>query len=166
MFNKVSEFLEEFKSESDNTLKILKNLTNESLKYKVYKEGRDIGYIAWHIIISVGEMFSKTGLIVNSPAEDSNYPESAEEIYTTYKTTIESVKKEIESKWTDEMLNNEFEAYGDKWKLWFFCEVYIKHEIHHRAQLTVLMRQAGLKVPGVCGPSKEEWTEYGMPVAR
>jgi uncharacterized damage-inducible protein DinB len=26
-----------------------------------------------------------------------------------------------------------------------------------RGQLTVLMRQADLKVPGVYGPSKEEW---------
>ena len=26
----------------------------------------------------------------------------------------------------------------------------------------VLMRQAGLKVPGVYGPAREEWTAYGM----
>jgi len=26
------------------------------------------------------------------------------------------------------------------------------------------MRQAGLKVPGIYGPSKEEWETYGMPV--
>ena len=29
--------------------------------------------------------------------------------------------------------------------------------------LYVLMRQAGLAVPGVYGPSKEEWGAYGMP---
>jgi hypothetical protein len=26
-----------------------------------------------------------------------------------------------------------------------------------------LMRQAGLKVPGVYGPSREEWSQFGMP---
>jgi len=26
----------------------------------------------------------------------------------------------------------------------------------------VLMRQAGLRVPGVYGPAKEEWESYGM----
>lgn len=36
-------------------------------------------------------------------------------------------------------------------------------ETHHLGQMTVLMRQAGLNVPGVYGPSKEEWTAYGMP---
>jgi uncharacterized damage-inducible protein DinB len=30
--------------------------------------------------------------------------------------------------------------------------------------MTVLMRQAGIKVPGVYGPAKEEWAAYGMPV--
>jgi uncharacterized damage-inducible protein DinB len=39
----------------------------------------------------------------------------------------------------------------------------MKHEIHHRAQMTVLMRQAGLKVPGLYGPAKEEWSQYNMP---
>ena len=38
----------------------------------------------------------------------------------------------------------------------------VTHQIHHRAQLTVVMRLAGLKVPGVYGPAKEEWAAYGM----
>jgi hypothetical protein len=29
--------------------------------------------------------------------------------------------------------------------------------------MTVLMRQAGLRVPGVCGPSLEEWALFGAP---
>jgi hypothetical protein len=29
--------------------------------------------------------------------------------------------------------------------------------------MTVLMRQAGLVVPGVYGPAREEWAVYGMP---
>lgn len=40
--------------------------------------------------------------------------------------------------------------------------VLITHQIHHRAQLTIVMRLAGLKVPGVYGPAKEEWVGYGM----
>jgi len=36
------------------------------------------------------------------------------------------------------------------------------HQAHHRGQMTVLMRQAGMKVPGVYGPSKEEWSAFGM----
>ena len=39
--------------------------------------------------------------------------------------------------------------------------VLLVHQIHHRGQMTVLMRQAGLKVPGIYGPALEEWERYG-----
>jgi uncharacterized damage-inducible protein DinB len=38
----------------------------------------------------------------------------------------------------------------------------LQHQNHHRGQMTVLMRQAGLTVPGIYGPSKEEWANFGM----
>lgn len=28
--------------------------------------------------------------------------------------------------------------------------------------MTVLMRQAGLTVPGIYGPAKEEWAKFGL----
>ncbi len=41
--------------------------------------------------------------------------------------------------------------------------VLIRHHIHHRGQMTELMRQARLKVPGMYGPSKEEVEAFGRP---
>jgi len=61
------------------------------------------------------------------------------------------------------MLAEEINMYGEKWTRSATLASIIKHQIHHRAQMTVLMRQAGLKVPGVYGPSREEWSQYGMP---
>ena len=43
-----------------------------------------------------------------------------------------------------------------------FLMTLINHQNHHRGQMTVLMRQAGLTVPGVYGPAKEEWAAAGM----
>ena len=62
----------------------------------------------------------------------------------------------------DAGLSGEIEMYGEKWTRSKVLSSLIRHEIHHRAQMTVLMRQAGLKVPGVYGPSKEEWAQYNM----
>jgi uncharacterized damage-inducible protein DinB len=61
------------------------------------------------------------------------------------------------------MLNDDISAYGQTWKKGMILKMLNGHQIHHRGQMTVLMRQAGLKVPGVYGPSKEEWAAYGMP---
>ena len=52
--------------------------------------------------------------------------------------------------------------YGEKWMRGVTLRVVTEHEVHHRGQMTILMRQAGLKVPGLFGPAKEEWSEFGM----
>jgi len=166
MYIKVSDFLEDWKKESETTLKVLKNLTDESLKQKVTPDGRDIAYIAWHIVITVGEMMNRGGLSVKAPAEDSDPPVKSADIVSNYDNVSKSLQSEVESKWTDEMMSDELDLYGEKWKRSFLCEALVKHEIHHRGQLTILMRQAGLKVPGAYGPAKEEWSAFGMPEAK
>ena len=55
--------------------------------------------------------------------------------------------------------------YGETWKKGFALWVTVAHQAHHRGQLTVLMRMAGLKVPGIYGPAKEEWEEMNFPKA-
>ncbi len=42
-------------------------------------------------------------------------------------------------------------------------QILLLHQTHHRGQMTVLMRQAGLPVAGMYGPTKEDWAKYGMP---
>jgi uncharacterized damage-inducible protein DinB len=69
---------------------------------------------------------------------------------------------EVAAKWTDEMLAEDVEMYGQTFKRGFTLYMLIVHEIHHRGQMTVLMRQAELEVPGIYGPSKNEWAQYGM----
>jgi uncharacterized damage-inducible protein DinB len=64
--------------------------------------------------------------------------------------------------WNDESLQQTDDMYGEKWKRGVTLTVLISHQAHHRGQMTVLMRQAGLKVPGVYGPAREEWAGMGM----
>jgi uncharacterized damage-inducible protein DinB len=79
-----------------------------------------------------------------------------------YKRTSDGMIKEISEKWKDETLLAEDDMYGEMWKKGKTLSVLITHQIHHRGQLTIVMRLAGLKVPGVYGPAKEEWVNYGM----
>ena len=57
----------------------------------------------------------------------------------------------------------EDDMYGQKWKRGLTLGILITHQIHHRGQMTVLMRQAELKVPGIYGPAYEEWAALGVP---
>ncbi|MDG0812635.1 DinB family protein [Cohnella rhizosphaerae] len=38
----------------------------------------------------------------------------------------------------------------------------LTHQAHRRGQMTVLMRQAGLRPPGLYGPIYEVWIAQGM----
>jgi uncharacterized damage-inducible protein DinB len=162
MYYKTEDFLKDWKYESDSTLKILNALTDDSLAVKVTDIGRSLGFLAWHIKQSIGEMMNRTGLNITGYDERQEMPSTAAEIKDSYKLTSDSLVEEIKNKWNDDTLKLEDDMYGEKWKKGSTLGILILHQTHHRGQMTVLMRQAGLKVPGVYGPSYEEWTAFGM----
>lgn len=163
MYCTIESFLFDWEKESESTHKVLSALSDESLNQKVYPQGRTLGKIAWHIVQTLGEMMNKTGLSVEAPDESAPVPSRAEEIASAYIQAADSLADELKLKWTNDILDDEIELYDMKWTRKLVLSGLIKHEIHHRAQITVLMRQAGLAVPGVYGPAKEEWSQYGMP---
>lgn len=163
LYSKKDDFLFDWKNTSEATLKIFSALTDESLKQEVTKGGRTIGGIAWHIAHAIPEMMNRTGLIMGEFDDKSDEPGSAKAITKEYDRFSKKLADEISSKWSDADLEKEVNMYGEMWKNGMTLQILISHEIHHRAQMTVLMRQAGLKVPGIMGPSKEEWEAMGMP---
>ncbi len=163
MYRKLEDFIKDWQTESANTLKMMTTLTDASLPQKVSPEGRELGRIAWHITQSITEMGGRAGLKVAGPAEDAPVPENAAEITRLYEQAAKSLGEAIQGGWNDQTLLEEQDMYGEKWVNGFTLDVLLRHEIHHRAQMTVLMRQAGLQVPGVYGPSREEWAQFGMP---
>ena len=108
-------------------------------------------------------MGDKAGLKVEAPPEDAPDPIKASIIVAAYEKAGTSIAAEVK-KWNDGMLIEKINMYGQQWTRSATLNALIKHQIHHRAQMTVLMRQAGLKVPGVYGPSHEEWQSLGLPV--
>lgn len=163
MYRKLEDFINDWAYESEATLKVFNNLTDEILTKKVNENVRTAGRLAWHITTSIGEMGHRTGLTFKTVDEHSLVPSTAKEIVDAYIEASSNLLAAIKSNWNDETLNVEDDMYGEKWKRGITLGVIISHQIHHRAQLTVVMRLLGLKVPGIYGPSKEEWTGYGMP---
>lgn len=165
MYRKIDDFKKDWQSEMDATLKIFGALTDETLDQKVYPEGRTLGRLAWHIVLSLGEMMKSAGIKYSTIDEGAPVPATAKAIVDTYKSEAEKLLERVPVVWrSDEAMTDEIEMYGEKWTKGQTLSVLVVHQIHHRAQMTVLMRQAGLKVPGIYGPAKEEWPAYGMPV--
>lgn len=163
MYRTTADFIKEWGYESDSTLNVFKNIEDASLNKKDHENVRSIARLAWHITITLSEMLNKAGLTVSGPDEHSAPPSSVKEIVTAYEASSASVIAQVQKQWTDATLLEEVNMYGENWRKGTVLNVLIKHQAHHRGQLTVLMRQAGLKVPGVYGPSKEEWAAWNMP---
>jgi uncharacterized damage-inducible protein DinB len=162
MYHTIQDFLDDWKFESGATWKVFKNLTDASLSQKVTPDGRSLGFLAWHITLTLGEMGGKAGLKINGPEEHEPLPSSASAIASAYETSAQSVASEVKARWTDAALAEKIDMYGEQWTRSETLASLVKHQIHHRAQMTALMRQAGLKVPGIYGPSREEWAQFGM----
>lgn len=162
MYRIINDFLEDWAYESEATLKIFTNLKDESLDQKVYEGGRSLRIIAWHITLSIPEMLNHAGF-TDFKLGEFNPPQRLSDIIAEYKKNSELLVNFVKSNWKDDDLLTEINIYGENWKIGKFLSVLVVHQIHHRAQMTVLMRQAGLMVPGIYGPSKEEWAAANMP---
>ncbi len=121
-----------------------------------------MGRIAWHTVTAIGIISSRIGLSFDAPTNDYPVPSSSEFISNSYQQASDALVQAVKNQLADKNLREELDIYGQKitkGELLFFL---IQHQIHHRGQMTILMRQAGLSVPGLYGPSKEEWAEMGM----
>ncbi len=156
-------FVEDLKRENDLTIKLFEALTDVSLAQQVKEDGRSLGKISWHITMTIPEMMTNAGLEIPCEKDENIVPKTVAEIVAEYKHLSNLLIEEINKKWNDDILEQVIEMYGQKWSYAEIIQGFIRHQIHHRAQMTILMRQAGLVVPGIYGPAKEEWSAYGMP---
>jgi uncharacterized damage-inducible protein DinB len=162
MYTAVSHFINEWSQEAVSTQKVLDVLTDESLQQRVSPEDRTLGEIAWHIVASTPGMLMEFGVTVKSSLNEADLPTSAREIAETFRNVSSETSAAISEQWTDQSLSETKNVFGMDLPRAVMLNMLNKHIIHHRGQMTVLMRQAGLKVPGVYGPSREEWSQMGM----
>jgi len=162
MYRTIEDFKKDWGYESEMTAKIFGKLTDESLTRRVTEDGRTLGFLAWHIVVCLG-MATEAGLPFEVPAEyGSKPPAGAAAIKTAYEKYAAELIASVEAHWKDGNLLEEVEMYGMTWTRGYALLAMVKHQTHHRGQMTVLMRQAGLVVPGAYGPAKEEWAALGM----
>ena len=162
MFTSITQFEQEWTKESELTQKVMRSLTDESLSREVTDGHRTLGRIAWHIATTIPEMMGHLGLKFDMLKPDAPVPTSAKQIETAYISVANALLEKIKREWKDETLGVVDDLYGERWERRYTLMALIQHEIHHRGQMTVLMRQSGLKVPSLYGPAKEDWVQYGM----
>jgi uncharacterized damage-inducible protein DinB len=164
MYRRIEDFLNDWQHENSTTLGVLRSLTDESLDFRAGDGVRTIGRLAWHLVETLSEMPHAAGLHVPEPhVPDAPLPRTVAELTAAYERRAAAVADTVRDRWTDEVLTDVIPMYGQEWSRGTTLSVLIRHEAHHRGQLTVLMRLAGLAAPGCYGPAREEWAQFGMP---
>ena len=162
MFRTISDFAETWTRETEGTLKLFGQLDERSLAQAIAPERRTLGRLAWHITTTMREMMGEAKVDVAGPNPDDARP-PLPEIVHRYEAAAKALLDQVRAHWTDEKLGEAIPMYGEQWTRGAALELIVLHQAHHRGQMTVLMRQAGLKVPGLYGPAYEEWAAMNMP---
>jgi len=161
MYVTVLDLIVEWNHEAGLTQKVLDGLTDEALEQQVYPGGRTLGRIAWHFVSNIPDYLTEFGVPVAKVSHPDEVP-SAKEIADTFRTVSARAADALQTQWNDDALKQIQNAFGRKESNATIFMGLIKHIVHHRGQVTVLMRQAGLPIPAVYGPSKEGWAQLGM----
>ncbi len=161
MFRTIEDFKAEWSEEAALTQRVLDGLSDASLQTSVMEGRRTIGQLAWHLAQSVHYM-SALGLTLSEPAGEDRAPESAAAIADAYRRVSSSLLDAVLTQWDDGKLLDVQQLFGGEYANGASLRFTIMHQAHHRGQLTILMRLAGLQPPDVYGPTYESWIGQGM----
>ena len=167
MFRRVEDFKSIWQQEADKTLAVFAAIPDAAAHQAVDAQHRDLRRLAWHLVETILELPQNLGLKVKGPVAlgadgfIGAPPPTMVEIGTTYRVVSESLLDHMGS-WSNTELGRNFALYGETWTGAFALYVLVSHQTHHRGQMTVLMRQAGLAVPSVYGPTREGWADFGL----
>lgn len=160
MYNSIQEAVGEWRFEAGLTQMVMDALTDESLKVKVPMEGRTLGRLAWHLVMSATGFMVELGLPMEQVEGEA--PSTAKAIADRWRRVSDSAAKAIETGLTAESLRQVQNLFGREMEKGTILALLLKHHAHHRGQMTVLMRMAGLVPPGIYGPTQEGWRAMGQ----
>ncbi|MGO4886249.1 DinB family protein [Anaerobacillus sp. MEB173] len=156
MYRTVNDFLRDWSHSANGTLQVLESLTDEKLDQAIVEGHNTLGQLGWHLATSPAFFAGQVGLNIEPAGANEDIPNQASVIVEAYKKVMEDVKQEAEQTLTDDKMSENVETVIGTMPRGAMLRTLIDHQTHHRGQMTVLLRQAGLRVPGVMGPTKED----------
>lgn len=167
MYNRINDFLEDWAVQDQMSLRYMDATPDEVKAKKVHEYVRELDFLWWHIIQSMEQCALQAGLLEGPPTYGAECPPATmQEIKEKYLEAGQRIISSVKNNWTEADLSREFNVFGQTWSGAQVLGVLIGHGSHHRSQMSVIMRLLGLKVPGIYGPSREDWEAMGMQVRR
>jgi len=154
MYRTTADFKEEWSASAAGTLSVFKAITDDKMDVAIVEGHNSLGWLAWHLVGAAGVFGRLSGLDIPTVGKETPVPDTMTEVIAKYNEVIEAYNEAVKTL-TDEQLLEEINGFGQPLPRGKFLRLMVDHQTHHRGQMTVLLRQAGLLVPGVLGPTKE-----------
>jgi uncharacterized damage-inducible protein DinB len=154
--------LQELEQEARTTRRVLERVPDDRLAWRPHQTARTLGELALHVAIVPGAIAE---LAASSPAQVRRFtdpkPNRASDLVPALEESIAKAKKLLGGM-DDAALSATWRLMaGDRELLAlprasFLRSTMLNHWYHHRGQLSLYLRELGLPVPSIYGPSADE----------
>ena len=155
--------LQELEQEAQTTRRVLERVPDNQLAWRPHEKARTLGELALHVAMVPGGVAQ---LVASpSPAQAPQFtdpsPKSAADLIPALDESIAKVKAALGGMddaalmATWRLMQGERELVAAP-RVAMLRSVMLNHWYHHRGQLTVYLRELGVPIPAIYGPSADE----------
>ena len=156
--------LRELEDEAVTTRRVLERVPDDRLGWRPHPKARTLGELALHVAIVPGGVAQLVASPSPARAPQSGQdprPASSSELMPALDQSIATAKQvlggmddgALTATWR--MTNGERELFSTT-RAAMLRSVMLNHWYHHRGQLTVYLRELGVPIPSIYGPSADE----------
>ena len=155
--------LQELKQETPTTRRVLERVPDHQLAWRPHEKARTLGELALHVAMLPGGVAE---LVASpSPAQAPQFtdpsPKSAAELIPALDRSIAKAMQvlggmddaTLAATWR--LMQGDRELFAIP-RVAMLRSVMLNHWYHHRGQLTVYLRELGVPIPSIYGPSADE----------
>jgi uncharacterized damage-inducible protein DinB len=154
--------VQELKAEAQTTRRVLERVPGDKLQWQPHGKARSLGELAMHIAIVPGAVAE---LAAQSPVQVPQFSDpvlhSTSELLPALDASIAKASQIVGAMSDATITANWRLMHGDRElinlpRMAFLRSIMLNHWYHHRGQLSVYLRELGVAVPSIYGPSADE----------
>jgi uncharacterized damage-inducible protein DinB len=155
-------FLQELEQEAQTTRRVLERVPDAHLGWKPHQKSWSLGQLALHVATVPGAVASfATVPSAQAPTFDQTAATRASELLPALDQGLAQAREALRGL-DDNAMRATFRIMMGQRELMalpraaFLRSIMLNHWYHHRGQLSVYLRQVGVPVPSIYGPSADE----------
>jgi uncharacterized damage-inducible protein DinB len=167
----IEALLQEMDQEAQTTRRVLERVPQEHLSWKPHPKAMSLGQLAMHVAMIPGAVAAGAAQpAIQRPVFEQP---AISDVHDLLPLLDESVAKArvLLGDFTDEQMHATWRLMSGEQTLMamprvaFVRSVMLNHWYHHRGQLSMYLRQLGVSLPSIYGPSADENPWAALPVA-